>query len=330
MGLSIFNTELQQPWFLLLFLLFIPLIIKDARKKKKVGILVPTTKNMMGNSSIVFAMFLLKISKYILLASLIISFARPRTFTITKNPDDTKGLDIILTVDVSLSMLSRDLEPDRLVALKGIAKNFVEKRVNDRIGLVAYAAEAFTKVPVTSDHQVVLDELESLNPLELEPGTAIGEGLTVAVNHLKDSKAKSKIIILMTDGVNTIQNAMDPLVAAQIAKSKDIKVYSIGIGTNGYALMPTQTDIFGDLVFTETEVKIDEPILKEISQITNGKYFRATSNESLAKVYDDINQLEKSDVKSSKLYNYEEYFRIFLWIALFTLIIDALLRWVLF
>lgn len=330
MGLSIFNTELQQPWFLLLFLLFIPLIIKDAKKKKRVGILVPTTKNMKENSSIVFAMFLLKISKYILLSALIIAFARPRTFSITENPDDTKGVDIILTVDVSLSMLSRDLEPDRLVALKGIAKNFVEKRVNDRIGLVAYAAEAFTKVPVTSDHQVVLDELENLNPLELEPGTAIGEGLTVAVNHLKDSKAKSKVIILMTDGVNTIQNAMDPLVAAQIAKSKDIKVYSIGIGTNGYALMPTQTDIFGDLVFTETEVKIDEPILKEISQITNGKYFRATSNESLAKVYDDINQLEKSDVKSSKLYNYKEYFRIFLWIALFTLIIDALLRWVLF
>lgn len=330
MGLSIFNTELQQPWFLLLFLLFIPLIIKDAKKKKRVGILVPTTKNMKENSSIVFAMFLLKISKYILLSALIIAFARPRTFSITENPDDNKGVDIILTVDVSLSMLSRDLEPDRLVALKGIAKNFVEKRVNDRIGLVAYAAEAFTKVPVTSDHQVVLEELENLNPLELEPGTAIGEGLTVAVNHLKDSKAKSKVIILMTDGVNTIQNAMDPLVAAQIAKSKDIKVYSIGIGTNGYALMPTQTDIFGDLVFTETEVKIDEPVLKEISQITNGKYFRATSNESLAKVYDDINQLEKSDVKSSKLYNYKEYFRIFLWIALFTLIIDALLRWVLF
>lgn len=330
MGLSIFNTELQQPWFLLLFLLFIPLIIKDAKKKKRVGILVPTTKNMKENSSIVFAMFLLKISKYILLSALIIAFARPRTFSITENPDDTKGVDIILTVDVSLSMLSRDLEPDRLVALKGIAKNFVEKRVNDRIGLVAYAAEAFTKVPVTSDHQVVLEELENLNPLELEPGTAIGEGLTVAVNHLKDSKAKSKVIILMTDGVNTIQNAMDPLLAAQIAKSKDIKVYSIGIGTNGYALMPTQTDIFGDLVFTETEVKIDEPILKEISQITNGKYFRATSNESLAKVYDDINQLEKSDVKSSKIYNYKEYFRIFLWIALFTLIIDALLRWVLF
>lgn len=330
MGLSLFNAELQQPWFLLLFLLFIPLILKDYQKKKKNGILVPTTANMKENSSIVFIMFLLKISKYILLSCLIIALARPRTFSVLENKDDTKGLDIILTVDVSLSMLSRDLEPDRLVALKGIAKKFVEKRVNDRIGLVAYSAEAFTKVPVTSDHQVVLDELELLNPFELEPGTAIGEGLTVAVNHLKDSKAKSKIIILMTDGVNTIENAMDPLVAAQIAKSKDIKVYSIGIGTNGYALMPVHTDVFGDLIFSEVEVKIDEPLLKDIAEITGGKYFRATSNESLANVYDQIDQLEKSDVKSDKLYNYKEYFRIFLWIALFVLIVDALLRWVLF
>lgn len=330
MGLSLFNAELQQPWFLLLFLLFIPLILKDYQKKKKNGILVPTTANMQENSSIVFIMFLLKISKYILLSCLIIALARPRTFSVLENKDDTKGLDIILTVDVSLSMLSRDLEPDRLVALKGIAKKFVEKRVNDRIGLVAYSAEAFTKVPVTSDHQVVLDELELLNPFELEPGTAIGEGLTVAVNHLKDSKAKSKIIILMTDGVNTIENAMDPLVAAQIAKSKDIKVYSIGIGTNGYALMPVHTDVFGDLIFSEVEVKIDEPLLKDIAEITGGKYFRATSNESLANVYDQIDQLEKSDVKSDKLYNYKEYFRIFLWIALFVLIVDALLRWVLF
>lgn len=330
MGLSLFNAELQQPWFLLLFLLFIPLILKDYQKKKKNGILVPTTANMKENSSIVFIMFLLKISKYILLSCLIIALARPRTFSVLENKDDTKGLDIILTVDVSLSMLSRDLEPDRLVALKGIAKKFVEKRVNDRIGLVAYSAEAFTKVPVTSDHQVVLDELELLNPFELEPGTAIGEGLTVAVNHLKDSKAKSKIIILMTDGVNTIENAMDPLVAAQIAKSKDIKVYSIGIGTNGYALMPVHTDVFGDLIFSEVEVKIDEPLLKDIAEITGGKYFRATSNESLANVYDQIDQLEKSNVKSDKLYNYKEYFRIFLWIALFVLIVDALLRWVLF
>ena len=134
----------------------------------------------------------------------------------------------------------------------------------------------------------------------------------------------------MTDGVNTIENAMPTQVGAQLAKTNGIKVYSIGIGTNGYALMPTSTDIFGDLVFSEAEVKIDEPILREIAQTTGGKYFRATSNESLEKVYEEINQLEKSELKTAKLYNYEEYFRVFLWIALAFLLIDAVLRWRIF
>ena len=328
MTLDFLNFEFYSPWFLLLFLAFIPLFILDLKKKRRIGIKVPTTKNMQENKGILFVLSLLKISKYIILSALIIAMARPRTFTISQDNDDNKGIDIMLSVDVSLSMLAKDLEPDRLTALKGIAKKFVNQRPGDRIGLVTYSGEAFTKVPVTSDHAVVLDELENLNPLELQPGTAIGEGLSVAVSHLRNSKAKSKIIILMTDGVNTIENAMPPQVGAQLAKSNNIKVYSIGIGTNGYALMPTQTDIFGDLVFNEVEVKIDEPVLREIAQTTGGKYFRATSNQSLEDVYNEINQLEKSELKSTKLYNYEEYFRFFLWIALGVLILDALLRWV--
>jgi len=328
MTLDFLNFEFYSPWFLLLFLLFIPLIILDIRKKKKPGIRVPSTQNMVENKGILWVLFLLKISKYIILSAMIIAIARPRTFTISQDQDDNKGIDIMLSVDVSLSMLAKDLEPDRLTALKTIAKRFVDKRPGDRIGLVAYSGEAFTKVPVTSDHAVLLEELNSLNSLELQPGTAIGEGLSVAVSHLKNSKAKSKIIILMTDGVNTIENAMPAQVGAQLAKSNDIKVYTIGIGTNGYALMPTATDIFGDLVFTEAEVKIDEPVLREIAQTTGGKYFRATSNQSLEEVYNEINQLEKTELKSTKLYNYQEYFRIFLWIALGTLILDALLRWV--
>lgn len=328
MTLDFLNFEFYSPWFLLLFLLFIPLIILDIRKKKRRGIRVPSTQNMEEDKSILLVLFFLKISKYIILSALIIAIARPRTFTISQDQDDNKGIDIMLSVDVSLSMLAKDLEPDRLTALKAIAKNFVDKRPGDRIGLVAYSGEAFTKVPVTSDHAVLLEELNGLNSLELQPGTAIGEGLSVAVSHLKNSKAKSKIIILMTDGVNTIENAMPAQVGAQLAKSNDIKVYTIGIGTNGYALMPTATDIFGDLVFTEAEVKIDEPVLREIAQTTGGKYFRATSNQSLEEVYNEINQLEKTELKSTKLYNYQEYFRIFLWIALGVLLIDALLRWV--
>ena len=328
MTFDFLNFEFYSPWFLLLFAVFIPLFLRDWRKKAPTGITVPSTENMQENKGILFVLFLLKISKYIILSALIIALARPRSFTISQNQDESQGIDIMLSVDVSLSMLAKDLEPDRLTALQKIAKKFVTQRPGDRIGLVIYSGEAFTKVPVTSDHAVVMDELDQLNPLELQPGTAIGEGLSVAVSHLKDSKAKSKIIILMTDGVNTIENAMPTQVGSELARSNDIKVYSIGIGTNGYALMPTRTDIFGDLVFTEEEVKIDEPVLREIAQTTGGKYFRATSNQSLEDVYDEINQLEKSDLKMTKLYNYQEYFRIFLWIALATLVLDALMRWV--
>lgn len=326
-----FNFEFHSPWFLLLFLVFIPLLIRDMRKKRRDGIKVPTTKNMMENNSFLFVLFLLKITKYIILSALIIAMARPRTFTVSDEHDENKGVDIIMAVDVSLSMLAKDLEPDRLTALKNIAQDFVKERPTDRIGLVTYSGEAIAKVPVTSDHQIVQDELENLNPLELQPGTAIGEGLSVAVSHLKNSKAKSKIIILMTDGVNTIQNAMPPQTAAELAKSNGIKVYTIGIGTNGYALFPTQQDPFtGELIFTEEEVKIDEAALRDIAQMTGGKYFRATSNASLADVYNEINQMEKTDVKSTKSYNYQEYFRIFLWIALAVLLLDALLRWLLY
>jgi Ca-activated chloride channel family protein len=315
---------------LLLFLAFIPLIIRDLRTGKRKGVRVPTTQNMENSSGIRAALFFLKISKYLILSALFLAMARPRSFTVSQDRDDTKGVDIMFSIDVSLSMLSKDLEPDRLTALRDIAIQFVDKRPNDRIGVVTYAAEAFTKVPVTSDHQVVIDELKNLNTTELDPGTAIGEGLSVAVNHLRTSKAKSKIIILMTDGVNNIENAIPPLVAAELARNNDIKVYAIGLGTNGYALMPTNIDIFGDLIFTETEVKIDEPSLKEIAQITGGKYFRATSNSSLEEIYSEINQLEKTDTKVSKLYNFQEYFNVFLLFALLILFFDAMVRWVLY
>lgn len=324
------NFEFYSPLFLLLFLLLPLLLFRDFSTKKKIGITVPTTQNMRPAFGVTLIIFLLKCTKYIILSTIIIALARPRSFSVTDNSDDTKGVDIILSVDVSLSMLAKDLEPDRLTALKEIAEKFVKKRTNDRIGLVAYSGEAFTKVPVTSDHQIILDELQNLAPGELEAGTAIGEGLAVAVNHLKDSKAKSKIIILMTDGKNTIENAMPPQVAAQLAKSNHIKVYSIGIGTNGYALMPTEVDIFGNLIFNETKVEIDEPVLREIASETGGKYFHATSNQSLQEVYNEIDQLEKSDIHTNKFYNYEEYFTIFLWIALVVLVLDALWRWVLY
>lgn len=323
------NLEFYSPWFLLLFLSFLPLLFRDLSKKKRKGILVPTTKNMEGFGSIKAVIFLLKISKYLILTCLIIAMARPRSFTISQDQDEAKGIDIMLTVDVSLSMLATDFEPDRLSVLKNIAIDFINKRPNDRIGLVTYKLEAFPKMPLTFDHEALINEIKNINQREMEDGTAVGEGLAVAVNHLQKSKAKSKIVILMTDGVSNIQNVIPPLLAAELAKSNNIKVYCIGIGTEGYALMPVGVDEFG-YIYNEMPVTIDENTLREIAQITGGKYYRATSGEKLEEVYNEINHLEKSEINSSKTYNYEEYFRFFLWIALGVLLFDALLRWVLY
>lgn len=324
-----YNLEFYSPWFLLLFLSFLPLLFRDLSKKKRKGILVPTTKNMEGFGSIKAVIFLLKISKYLILTCLIIAMARPRSFTISQDQDEAKGIDIMLTVDVSLSMLATDFEPDRLSVLKNIAIDFINKRPNDRIGLVTYKLEAFPKMPLTFDHEALINEIKNINQREMEDGTAVGEGLAVAVNHLQKSKAKSKIVILMTDGVSNIQNVIPPLLAAELAKSNNIKVYCIGIGTEGYALMPVGVDEFG-YIYNEMPVTIDENTLREIAQITGGKYYRATSGEKLEEVYNEINHLEKSEINSSKTYNYEEYFRFFLWIALGVLLFDALLRWVLY
>ena len=324
------NFEFESPWFFAFFLLFIPLLVLDFKRRKKQGVKVPSLNGMKGNTGVSSVLRFLKWTKYFILSVLIIALARPRTFTVTEERDDNKGVDIMLAVDISFSMLTRDLTPDRLTALQNIATKFVQSRPNDRIGLVAYSGEAFTKVPLTLDHDVVVDELINMKPTDLEPGTAIGEGLAVAVNHIKDSKAKSKIIILITDGVNTIENATPAPMAAEIAKNNNIKVYTIGLGTNGYALMPTHQDVFGDLIFTEAEVKIDEPLLKDIAGITDGRYYRATSNTSLQDIYDEINALEKTEMKTNKSYSYEEYFRLFLWVALGFLLLDALLRWIVY
>lgn len=327
---SNWNFEFHTPGALLLFLLFLPLAWRDFRKQSVRAIAVPTLKGMVASTHYYWVALFLKSTKYVVLSLLIVALARPRTFTVSHLQDDGHGIDIMLTVDVSLSMLSRDLDPDRLTALQGIAVDFVKGRPADRIGLVTYSGEALTKVPVTTDHQVVIDEIIGIDPLELTPGTAIGEGLAVAVSHLRHSKAKSKIIILMTDGVNTVENAMPPQVAAELAYSEEIKVYTIGIGTNGYALMPTSLDPFGGYIFTETEVHIDEATLQEIAMKTGGKYYRATSNDKLQRIYQEINELEKSKIKSSTFYNYKEYFMPFIVMALGLLILDAFFRWVLF
>ncbi|NRS88715.1 Ca-activated chloride channel family protein [Flavobacterium sp. 7E] len=260
------------------------------------------------------------------LSSLIVALARPRTVDVSNKTKTTKGIDIVMAVDVSGSMLAKDLKPNRMEALKRVAADFVEERPNDRIGLVVYASEAYTKTPVTSDKAVVLETIKSIKyDNVLQDGTGIGMGLATAVNRLKDSKAKSKVIILLTDGVNNA-GFIEPETAADIARQYKIKVYTIGIGTNGMAEFPYAIGPNGDFLFQRMKVEIDERLLKSIAKKTDGKYFRATSNSKLAEIYGEINKLETTEIEELKFYDYDEKFRPFVILAGLLLLIEIGLR----
>ena len=260
------------------------------------------------------------------LALLITAMARPRTVDVTSRTKKTQGIDIVMAIDVSPSMLARDLKPNRLEALKEVAAEFIEGRPNDRIGLVAYAGESFTKTPITSDKAIVQSALEDIQYSDLlENGTAIGMGLATSVNRLKDSKAKSKVIILLSDGVNNT-GFIDPKIAGELAVEYDIKVYTIGLGSNGTAMGPIGIDRSGQFRYDPTKVEIDEDLMKQISNQTNGKYFRATNNEKLEEIYDEINKLEKTEIEESKFYNYEEKYRPLVILAGLLFLIEIILR----
>ncbi|MFV5690658.1 vWA domain-containing protein [Flavobacterium sp. LT1R49] len=269
---------------------------------------------------------ILNVFRVLALSSLIVAMARPRTVDISNKTKTTKGIDIVMAVDVSGSMLAKDLKPDRMQALKRLASDFVEERPNDRIGLVVYASEAYTKTPVTSDKAVILDAIQSIKyDNVLKDGTGIGMGLATAVNRLKDSKAKSKVIILMTDGVNNA-GFIEPDTASDIAKQYGIKVYTIGIGTNGMALFPYAVAPNGKFLFQMMKVEIDEQMMKKIANNTGGKYFRATSNSKLAEIYATINKLETTEIEELKFYDYDEKFRSFVWFTGFLLLLEIGLR----
>ncbi len=259
------------------------------------------------------------------LAALITALARPRSVDVSTKTKTTRGIDIVMAIDVSASMLAKDLKPNRLEALKDVAAEFIEGRPNDRIGLVEYAGESYTKTPITSDKAIVLRSLKSIeyNTI-IEGGTAIGMGLATAVNRLKDSKAKSKVIILLTDGVNN-SGFIDPKIASELAVEYGIKTYTIGLGTNGLALSPVSM-LNGKLQYGRVQVEIDEVLLKEIADATGGKYFRATNNEKLAEIYEEINKLEKTEVEEFKFYNYQELFRPLVFLAGLLLLLELLLR----
>ena len=238
-------------------------------------------------------------------ALLIVALARPQSVD-EGSTSNTEGIDIVLAIDISTSMLAQDLQPDRIQAAKQVAGNFITDRPGDRIGLVAFAGEAFTQSPLTTDQGTLQTLLGRLRSGVVEDGTAIGNGLATAINRLRESNAKSKVIILLTDGVNN-QGQIAPMTAAEIAKAQGIRVYTIGVGTEGMAPYPA-IDMFGNLTFVNQKVEIDEKVLKAISDMTGGRYFRATDKEKLKAVYDEINQLEKSKIEVMKHISYHELF----------------------
>ena len=269
--------------------------------------------------------------RLIALAFLIIAMAKPRSSDVSTRTSSTQGIDIVLSIDVSASMLARDLKPNRLDALKEVAAEFIKGRPTDRIGLVVYAGESFTLTPVTSDKNIVLAALEDLRyNTVLESGTAIGMGLATSVNRLKESNAKSKVIILLTDGVNN-SGFIDPKIASELAVEYGIKTYTIGLGSNGMALSPININPqTGQFIYGMARVEIDEKLLQEIATTTGGKYYRATDNEKLEEIYEEIDSLEKTEIEEFKFTNYEERFRPFLLIAGFLLIMELLLRFTIF
>ena len=296
-------------------------------KKQKPILKMPSLLNFKTGSSFLTKLYpLLYVFRLLAIGLIILSIARPQTVDVSTRTKTNKGIDIVMAIDVSSSMLAQDLKPNRLVALKRVAGEFIEDRRSDRIGLVVYAGESYTKTPITSDKSIVKSSLGEINFQGLiEDGTAIGMGLATSVNRLKDSKAKSKIIILLTDGVNN-SGFIDPKIATELAVEFGIKTYTIGLGSNGTALAPVGILPNGKFKYGLTKVEIDEVLLKEISQKTGGIYFRATDNQKLEEIYDEINKLEKTEIEEFKYYNYEEKYRSLIVLALALIVFEWILR----
>jgi Ca-activated chloride channel family protein len=270
----------------------------------------------------VYGRHLLFVLQMAALALLIVAIARPQS-TSTSETSNIEGIDIILAQDVSGSMLARDLKPDRLEASKKMAADFVEGRPADRMGLVVFSGESFTQVPLTTDHGIMLSMLKELKSGMIEDGTAIGDGLATAINRLKDSEAISKVIILLTDGLNNA-GSVDPYTAAELAKLYGIRVYTIGVGSYGTAPYPVQT-IFG-MQYQQMKVEIDEKMLTTIANNSGGKYFRATSNQKLSEIYDEIDKLERSKIEVTEFRHVHEEFYPLVALALVLLLVEFLLR----
>ena len=326
------NYEYVNPeYFWLLILLPLAIVWYAFKRKKQVATLqMSSLKGFQDSSLLPKLKPVLLLLRLLAMAVIIVALARPRTVDISSRTKTNKGIDIVMAIDISASMLAKDLKPNRLDALKKVAAKFIKGRPNDRIGLVLYAGESYTKTPITSDKSIVLGSLNEVRyDSRVSGGTAIGMGLATSVNRLKDSKAKSKVIILLTDGVNN-SGTIDPKIASELALNFGIKVYTIGLGTNGTAMSPVAMRQNGSFVFDRVKVEIDEKLLKEIAKVTGGKYFRATNNRKLQEIYAEINKLEKTEVEEFKFYNYDEKFRFFALFGLGIFLFELLLRFTVF
>jgi len=309
-----------------LLLLLVPLIIwYYFRQHSVASVQVSSTAAVkdLSASPRQFLRYILFGVRLLIISLLIIILARPQSSNSWENVS-TQGIDIVLAMDVSSSMLAQDFKPDRLEASKDVAIEFIAGRPNDRIGLVVFSSESFTQCPLTTDHSVLTNLFKDIKSGIIEDGTAIGVGLANAVKRLKDSEAISKVIILLTDGVNN-QGVIDPITAAELAKVFHIRVYTIGVGSEGTAPYPVQ-DMFGRKYLASMPVEIDEEILQQISDITDGKYFRATDNEKLRQIYYEIDKLEKSKIHVKEFSRKEEEYLPFALSALVLVLVEFLIR----
>jgi len=323
------GIELANPEYLW-GLIALPLVIVwyvYKRKIQQARLTISSTKGFEGvRSNLARFQPLLFVFRICALALVVLALARPQTVDVSSRTKTNKGIDIVMAIDVSSSMLAQDLKPSRLNALKEVAADFIDDRQNDRIGLVVYAGESYTKTPITSDKRIVKNALRSIRyDGVINDGTAIGMGLATAVNRLKDSRAKSKVIILLTDGVNN-SGFIEPKIAAELAVEFQIKTYTIGLGSNGTAKAPIGVLPNGKFQYGLTKVEIDEELLQSIADDTGGLYFRATDTKKLKDIYDEINKLEKTEVEEFKYYNYEEKYRILILIALGLLFMEWILK----
>ena len=323
------NLEFLNPeYFILLGVIPIIILWNYLNRDKLNNSIKFSNSEAFKNSSNIYS--ILKVSlRYLRMISLVLiitALARPQVIDTSTRVKTNSGVDIIMAIDVSASMLAKDLKPNRLDALKNVANEFIKNRVTDRIGLVEYAGESYTKTPLTTDKSITLRSLREIKYNNIiEGGTAIGMGLATSVNRIKDSKAKSKVIILLTDGVNNA-GFIDPITAAELAKEFQIKIYSIGLGTNGLALSPVGIDARGKFNYANIQVEIDEKLLTQISEMTGGKYFRATDNERLKEIYSDIDKLEKTEIEEFKYYSVDEKFRYFLVPAILLIVFELIMK----